>query len=128
MRVLLAIDGSAPSDVARQLVASVAWPDGSCFRVVAVTEPMSAVLTGLSAYSIADVDDPAIAATLDARLAVAATSIEAPGRIVETRRFEGRPASVIVQQADEFHAGLIVVGSRGLGPIRSMVLGSVSAE
>lgn len=128
MRVLLAIDGSTPSDAARDLVASLSWPDGTCIRVVAVVEPLSAVLVGLSPYAVAEVDDPAIAASLDARLADIARALEAPGRVVEARRLEGRPASVIVHQATDLRADLIVVGSRGLGRLRSMLLGSVSAE
>ena len=38
MRVLLAIDGSAPSDRARQLVAGIAWPSGSSIRVVTAVD------------------------------------------------------------------------------------------
>lgn len=128
MRVLLAIDGSAPSDVARQLVASLKWPDGTCVRVVAVSEPMSAVLTGLGGVASADADDQAIGSSLDARLADVAATLESPSVAVETRRLQGRPATVIVQQAEAFSAQLIVLGSRGLGRLRSMLLGSVSAE
>ena len=40
----------------------------------------------------------------------------------------GRPASRIVEAAEDFAAELIVVGSRGHGTIASMILGSVSAE
>ena len=38
MRVLLAIDGSRSSDIARDLVAGLAWPEGSAIRVVGVVE------------------------------------------------------------------------------------------
>lgn len=39
-----------------------------------------------------------------------------------------RPASGLVDQAREFAADLVIVGSRGHGPIASLLLGSVSAE
>ena len=39
---------------------------------------------------------------------------------------EGRPADVIVQTAIDDHVDLIVLGSRGLGGIRQLFLGSVS--
>jgi nucleotide-binding universal stress UspA family protein len=42
--------------------------------------------------------------------------------------FEGRPATVVVEEADRTPADLVVVGSRGHGRLASLVLGSVSAE
>lgn len=38
----------------------------------------------------------------------------------------GRPADEIVGLADELRAGLVVLGSRGLGPVKRFVMGSVS--
>ena len=128
MRVLLAMDGSATADTARDLVASLSWPDATVIRVVAVVESMSAVSAGLAPYTAAELDERPITADLEARLAEAARGLDAPGRIVETIVLHGRPASVIVEQANELRADLIVVGSRGLGRLRSMLLGSVSAE
>ena len=39
---------------------------------------------------------------------------------------DGRPADVIVQTAIDDHVDLIVLGSRGLGGIKQLFLGSVS--
>jgi nucleotide-binding universal stress UspA family protein len=128
MRVLLAIDGSTPSEAARNLAASLRWPEGTSISIVAVVEPLSIVLAEPAAYEIAEDNDRAVSVALASRLAEAGSALEAPGRIVETRLAEGRPASVIVEEARESRADLIIVGSRGLGRLRSMVLGSVSAE
>jgi nucleotide-binding universal stress UspA family protein len=38
----------------------------------------------------------------------------------------GFPDAEIVELADKLSAGLIVVGSRGLGPLRRVLMGSVS--
>jgi nucleotide-binding universal stress UspA family protein len=40
----------------------------------------------------------------------------------------GRPDAEIVRLAEELGAGLVVVGSRGLGPLRRAVMGSVSSS
>jgi len=84
MRVLLAIDGSATSDTARELVASFTWPEATIIRVVAVVEPMSAVLVGMpSPYVATEGDDRAIVESLERRLAEAAErlALEAAERI-----------------------------------------------
>ena len=128
MRVLLAMDGSASADTARNLVASLTWPDATLIRVVAVVEPTSAVLIGLAPTTATLDDEPAVTASLEARVVETARRLATPGRTIETRVIEGRPASVIVDQAIDLRAELIVVGSRGLGRLRSMLLGSVSAE
>jgi nucleotide-binding universal stress UspA family protein len=128
MRVLLAIDGSAPSEAASSLAASLRWPEATSIRIVAVAEPMSFVLAEPIAYEIAEDNEKAVVAALAARLTDAAAALEMPGRIIETRLAEGRPATVIVDEARTFRADLVIVGSRGLGRLRSMVLGSVSAE
>ena len=128
MRVLLAIDGSASSDAARKLVKSLPWPEGTCMRVLAVVEPATLGFAGLSPYPVRDIDETAISTALATTLADAVKSLEAPGRGVEGRLVRGRPGSLIVEEAAEFRAELIVVGSRGLGRLGSMVLGSVSAE
>ena len=128
MRVLLAMDGSAASDAARDLVASLTWPEATVIRVIAVVEPMSAVLVGISPYAATEFDDREIAAALESRLTDAAVHLARSASTVETRLLHGRPGSAIVAEAIDLRADLIVVGSRGLGRLRSMLLGSVSAE
>jgi len=128
MRVLLAVDGSASSDAARELVASIGWPEGTCIRVVAIVEPVALAIVGALPYRVGDVDESETTSTLRAILDQAEASLEAPGRGVESRLLRGRAASVIVEEATEFRAELIVVGSRGLGRLEAMLLGSVSAE
>lgn len=44
------------------------------------------------------------------------------------RRVEGSPPEAIIETAEREGAGLLVVGSRGRGHLRSAVLGSVSRE
>jgi len=67
-------------------------------------------------------------AAMRASLAADAAPLVDAGYAVETRVEIGRPASVLLDAARDGGADLIVVGSRGRGPIASMLLGSVSAE
>jgi nucleotide-binding universal stress UspA family protein len=48
------------------------------------------------------------------------------GEIAEIHARLGRPDAEIVGLADELGAGLIVLGSRGLGSLRRVLMGSVS--
>jgi nucleotide-binding universal stress UspA family protein len=51
---------------------------------------------------------------------------ESGGELAEAHARLGRPDAEIVGLADELGAGLIVLGSRGLGPLRRALMGSVS--
>jgi nucleotide-binding universal stress UspA family protein len=51
---------------------------------------------------------------------------EAGGRVAQTHLRMGKAAAEIVELAEELGAGLVVVGSRGLGGIRRALMGSVS--
>jgi nucleotide-binding universal stress UspA family protein len=48
------------------------------------------------------------------------------GRVAETHLRRGPAIDEILDLAEEIEVGLILVGSRGLGPVRSLLLGSVS--
>ena len=47
------------------------------------------------------------------------------GSIVKALR-RGEPAATVLAYAGEVNAGLLVLGRRGLGPVRELLLGSVS--
>jgi nucleotide-binding universal stress UspA family protein len=51
---------------------------------------------------------------------------QSDGEVAEIHARLGRPDAEIVGLADELGAGLIVLGSRGLGPLRRALMGSVS--
>jgi nucleotide-binding universal stress UspA family protein len=129
MRILLALDGSPSSDAACQLVGSLTWPSGSIIGVVAVAEPAAELLAPLvvSAPTIGSFDDQT-SDELGHMLDAAVAGLEQPGLAVERTLLHGRPATLIVERAAEFRAELVVIGSRGRGPLTSMLLGSVSAE
>src|SRR5215216_6782279 len=51
---------------------------------------------------------------------------EAGGKVAQAHAKVGRPDAEIVKLAEELGADLIVVGSRGLGPLERALMGSVS--
>jgi len=130
MRILLAIDGSAPADTARALVASLPWPEGSHIDVIRVVEPVIDII-GLPIAPTADMLPGAEGGHLDAvrsEIEGIAASFAGPNVTADGVIHVGRPASVIVETAERSFADLVVVGSRGHGMVSSMLLGSVSAE
>ncbi len=50
------------------------------------------------------------------------------GKVAGSHAPVGRPDAEIVRLAEEIGAGLVVLGSRGLGPIRRALVGSVSSS
>lgn len=127
MRVLLAIDGSPSSEAACSVVDTLAWPAGTSILVLGVVPPMP--LGGaLAAVPIPESSEAEIEAALGTCLRATVGALLRPGRRVERRLVAGRPATCIVDEAAAWEADLIVVGSRGLGRLSTMLLGSVSAE
>jgi nucleotide-binding universal stress UspA family protein len=56
-------------------------------------------------------------------------NLEAVGaEIADSHLRVGRPDAEIVRLAEEMGSGLVIVGSRGLGPVRRAVMGSVSGS
>jgi nucleotide-binding universal stress UspA family protein len=131
MRVLLAYDGSAGAEAARELLGRMRLPARTEIAVVAALEPGPDLVgtpeTGV-APSHAHEAESRIVKDLDLQLWNVAALLRAPERSCETRVLRGRPASALIEEAGRWGADLIVLGSRGHGPLESLLLGSVSAE
>jgi nucleotide-binding universal stress UspA family protein len=132
MRVLVALDGSPASDLARSLVGSLPWTDQDVLRFVTVLDD-GVTLFGSGWAELAVKDPEQLEARLQeasrAVVARAAASVEPNvAARVECEVLAGRPASTIVADATAFGADLVILGTRGLGPFQRAMLGSVSAE
>jgi nucleotide-binding universal stress UspA family protein len=128
MRVLLAFDGSAGAAEAVALAQTIAWPAHSTLRIVSVVEPGAWISPlPLVPMTAAPVLEPELVAYFEEQQAEIVDRF-ALGGGVDAAILRGRPASAIIGDARDFGADLVIVGSRGHGPIASLVLGSVSAE
>lgn len=122
--IVVGVDGSSESDAALRFAYEEARLRGASLRIVSVWEPSDTSYIGEAFVPTAD-------AYLDAESQAeetVRTALErlAPDRAVsvEAVTIEGRAAHVLVEQARE--AELLVVGSRGRGAAKSLLLGSVS--
>lgn len=114
MRAMLALDGSPSSLAASELAASLAWPTGSVIDVIGVVA--SATEAGPARQQ------------LERMLDSAAASLSGDSVVVRRTTLVGRAGTLLVELAADLRTELVIVGSRGHGPLRSMLLGSVSAE
>jgi len=133
MRILLAVDGSLSGDRARDLVAALPWSEGGRVRIVSVA-PTGADLVGLpwaidAAPEVDDFEAEVLRVHRDA-LDTAEREIRSARSdlVIEPVLLRGRAASLIIEEARQMPADLVVVGHRGHGRWESLLLGSVSAE
>lgn len=127
MKVLLAIDGSAPSQDAIEAVAERPWPGGSTLRILSVIQPYTPPVTEmvLASATLEDIrqrqTQEAKELTRQARERLAGTGLS-----LDTAVSEGDPRTAIVDAAKEWQADLIVVGSHGRTGLTRLVMGSVA--
>lgn len=131
MKILLAVDGSVCSDSAVEEVASRPWPPQTEVKVITAAEiPMP---VGMEPWVISpdyfeEMEKSvrkAAQVVLDSALAKLKT-IEDKTLKITSEVIQGPPRQVIVDEAENWGADLIVMGSRGLGAWNRLLLGSVS--
>jgi nucleotide-binding universal stress UspA family protein len=129
-RVLLAIDGSKESHQATWAAVEVAGAIGSDLHVLSVFE--TAQLLPQTPYpgpEAWETSETAEEAEQQARRLLSRVSerVEAEGSTVEESHLAvGKPEKEIVRLAGRLNTDLIVLGSRGLGAVGRVLLGSVS--
>ncbi|HZB84216.1 MAG TPA: universal stress protein [Rubrobacteraceae bacterium] len=131
-KVLLATDGSKEAALAGQTAADIAQKTGSELYVVYVEEYASNLRSAYGPYMFLSPEkvealikeaDSAAKKTLDEQVAHVKG---AEGTVTGSYLRHGEADQEIVKLADEIGAGLIVIGSRGLGGMRRALMGSVS--
>jgi nucleotide-binding universal stress UspA family protein len=134
MKILLAIDGSEVSEVAIRTVNERPWPQGSVVRVLHVVEPqlppgaapwIGSVSAMPSALGNQDVQQRMLEHGRELVRRVA-DLLGARGLKTELETVLADPREGILDQARDWEADLIVLGSRGNTGMRRWVLGSVA--
>jgi nucleotide-binding universal stress UspA family protein len=133
MKILLAIDDSETSGAAVAAVASRPWPERSEVRVLSVFEGFD---TGVLAPGTVPfvVPPPKLAAEVQRQrqesaqqlVTRAAEKLRGSGLQVETTVGQGEARSSILEQAKDWNADLIVLGSHGRTGVKRWLIGSVA--
>ena len=130
-KILVATDGSKEAELASSSAADLSGGTASELHVVYVGHMPPVYYESPGALTL----DPDLQVRMQERAEEEARSRldeqvqrvrEAGGEVAGAHARIGRPDAEIVGLAEELGAGLIVLGSRGLGPLRSALIGSVS--
>lgn len=117
--VLVGVDGSSESMLALEWAKDVVAPLGGELVVVRVAGPAGRNVAGRAVSSDGDQMDPV--------LDHASTSLEGAGVRYRLVLAWGDPRTALVDAAEQEGADLVVVGTRGLGGMSKLMLGSVAS-
>lgn len=131
MKILLAVDGSPCSDAAVEEVARRPWPEGSSVKVLTTYElpaPPTAETWALPLNYFENLDN---ALQKQAQNVVDSALQKLKSRLnksisLDAALVPGPPRTVILDEAENWGANLIVVGSHGYRAWQRFLLGSVS--
>ena len=130
-KILLATDGSGEATRAARMAAALADKTGSELHVVCVESlpdpysmPEATIYYPDARDQVRGTADRQASEKLDAEV----EKLKGMGEVAGAHARIGRPDAEISHLAEEIGAGLIVVGSRGLGPVRRILIGSVSSS
>jgi nucleotide-binding universal stress UspA family protein len=123
-RILLAVDGSEHAVHAAKVAADLARCMKAELRILVVYAPIPPYLGEPNLQQ-------AINARLDESQAILQKAVEAVGDLpgeIHTEVLEGDAAETIIEVAKVRNSDLIVMGSRGLGRLAGLLLGSTSQK
>jgi nucleotide-binding universal stress UspA family protein len=117
--ILVGVDNSPNSNIAAAWAVAIARATSSPIRAVTAW-------TRRTRSDRNDVDDPTADTDADAVLTGKESLRSAGLEGIEVTAVRGPAAEALLKTADSLDASLLVVGTRGLGPLAGLLLGSVS--
>jgi len=128
MKILLAVDDSPYSSEAVREVIERTWPPNTIIRVLSAVEDIPPPTADLwyDATGSLERANQELAERVERLTARIAESLAEAGLKAEPVVLHGDPRSVIVDEAKEWDADLIVVGSHGYTGLMRLLLGSVA--
>src|SRR5215213_4816818 len=118
-KILVATDGSSDAALAARAAADLAKTTGAEFHLVHAWQVGVSPRLGTYLRTQAERDARAL---LEGQVEVVQTL---GASVAGSHLREGRAVEEILDLAEEIRAGLVVMGSRGLGPVGRLLLGSV---
>jgi nucleotide-binding universal stress UspA family protein len=120
-------DGGPASEAALSIGSRIAEASGARLHVISVVEPVVSPLTGPYALEAREAIHESL--RVSAREALDEAGRWTPNTIeVKKALLDGPIDETLAREATERDLDLLVVGSRGFGPLRRVLLGSVSAK
>jgi nucleotide-binding universal stress UspA family protein len=121
MKILVAYDGSESAKRALDHAAGLSQ-NGASISVISVAEELPQIGRA-AAMLVPEEDEERRRELVEAKATLKERGIDA--KLVER---VGDPAAKIIDEAEQEHADLVVIGSRGLNTAQRWVLGSVSTK
>lgn len=130
-RILLATDGSEHAMRAARVAGELSGRFDAPVDVLHVVPSEASEVHGVPEYAHVHrfyvTERDMLRSAADPLVARAATAVEeAGGRVEKTEVMVGSPAHAIADFAEEIGADYIVMGRRGLGDLKGLLMGSVS--
>jgi nucleotide-binding universal stress UspA family protein len=128
MKIILAVDGSPHSAYAAEAVATRPWPSRTVVRVLSAVESVTPPAAELWYDASGSIERIRKEMTTEAERLTHeyAETLRTSGLTSETVVRYGDARSVIVDEAKEWDADLVVVGSHGHTGLKRWLLGSVA--
>ena len=128
LRLLVAVDGSLPSQAAVRAVAERAWPAGTVVAAIAVIEPTLRAVQGSEEPSAAWLRQrDRMLVWLEAVNTAAHRQLELAGLAPERHVLEGEPKPRLLEWAESWHADCLFIGASGLQHPATETLGTVAS-
>ena len=130
MKILIAVDESPHAKEAVRWVANAQWPAGTTVRLVCSIRSDLYITGELYAPAAAELEDllREESKRTETTLKERGAELAAKGLAVETRVTRGDPRFCILDEAKDWGADLVVVGSHGRSGLSRLFLGSVASH